>query len=139
MIFQNILVPVDLTEKNVKAVEMARDLASDSGARVILLHVIETLDLPFEEVEDFYKKLEENARAEMDALADPLRAAEIEFDRELRYGKRAEEIVYFAEENPVDLIVLNSHRVDPENPGASWTTISYAVAILAGCPVLLIK
>lgn len=137
--FQRILVPVDLTEKNARAVEMARDLANDSGGKVILLHVIETLDLPFEELEDFYKKLEDKAREKMDALADHLRSAEIEFDRELRYGKRTEEIIYFAEENPVDLLILSSHRVDPSNPGKSWTTLSFQIAILAQGPVLLVK
>ena len=137
--FEKVLVPVDLTEKNLRAIDMARDLASDSGGRVILLHVIETLDLPFEELEDFYQKLEEKAREELDELADRLRAAEMEFDLELRYGKRAREIVYFTEENPVDLIVMSSHRVDPEDPGMSWTSISYQVAILAQGPVLLVK
>lgn len=137
--FQNVLVPVDFTEKNVRAIDLARDLANDSGGRVILLHVIETLDLPFEELESFYQKLEERARQELDQQADRLRAAEMEFDLELRYGKRAHEIIDFAEENPVDLIVMSSHRVDPDDPGMSWTSISYQVAILAQGPVLLIK
>ena len=44
--FRRLLVPVDLTPKNVRAVEAARDLATQSGGEVFLLHVIETLDRP---------------------------------------------------------------------------------------------
>lgn len=137
--FSTILVPIDLTEKNVAAVDMARELAGDVGGKVILLHVIETLDLPFEELEDFYAKLEQKARAGMNELADRFRASSIEFDLELRYGKRAQEIIDYSRDKPVDLIILSSHRVDPENPGMSWTTISYQIAILAQGPVLLVK
>jgi nucleotide-binding universal stress UspA family protein len=38
--FHRILVPVDLTDKSLGAVDLARDLASHSDAEVILLHVI---------------------------------------------------------------------------------------------------
>lgn len=137
--FQRILVPVDLTQKNTHAVETARDLAAESGGTVTLLHVIETLDLPFEELEGFYARLEEKARRAMDEMAAPLQEAGLSFARRVSYGRRAEEIVDFAAEEDSDLIILSSHRIDLENPGSSWTTLSYKVAILAQCPVLLVK
>jgi universal stress protein A len=137
--FQRILVPVDLTQKNARAVETARDLASESGGTVTLLHVIETLDLPFDELEGFYARLEQKARRAMDEMAAPLQEAGLSFARRVSYGKRAEEIVDFAAEEDSDLIILSSHRIDLENPGSSWTTLSYKVAILAQCPVLLVK
>ncbi len=137
--FQRILVPVDLTQKNTHAVKTARDLAAESGGTVTLLHVIETLDLPFEELEGFYARLEEKARRAMDEMAAPLQKAGLSFARRVSYGRRAEEIVDFAAEEDSDLIILSSHRIDLENPGSSWTTLSYKVAILAQCPVLLVK
>ncbi len=137
--FQRMLVPVDLTQKNAHAVETARDLAAESGGTVTLLHVIETLDLPFEELEGFYARLEEKARRAMDEMAAPLQEAGLSFARRVSYGRRAEEIVDFAVEEDSDLIILSSHRIDLENPGSSWTTLSYKVAILAQCPVLLVK
>jgi universal stress protein A len=137
--FQRILVPVDLTQKNTHAVETARDLAAESGGTVTLLHVIETLDLPFEELEGFYARLEEKARRAMEEMAKPLQEAGLSFARRVSYGRRAEEIVEFAAEEDSDLIILSSHRIDLENPGSSWTTLSYKVAILAQCPVLLVK
>ncbi len=137
--FQRILVPVDLTQKNAHAVKTARDLAAESGGTVTLLHVIEALYLPFEELEGFYARLEEKARRAMEEMAEPLQEAGLSFARRVSYGRRAEEIVDFAAEEDSDLIILSSHRIDLENPGSSWTTLSYKVAILAQCPVLLVK
>jgi nucleotide-binding universal stress UspA family protein len=136
--FQRVVVPVDLTPRNAKAVDVARRLVGDGGS-VVLLHVIETLDLPFEELEDFYRKLEEKAMETMAEMAGPLRDAGVPFDQNVRYGDRAEEIVAFSREDGADLVLLTSHRVDLESPGSSWTTLSYKVAILAQCPVLLLK
>lgn len=137
--FRKLLVPVDLTEKNRRAVEVARELALEAEGQVTLLHVIETLDLPFEELEDFYGRLERQAQEVMGRLAEPLQAVGIPFREQVVYGKRAEEVVSWAEEEGVDLIILSSHRVNLEDPGAGWATLSYKVAILAQCPVLLVK
>lgn len=137
--FRKILVPVDLTPKNVSAIAVAARLADDQEAEVTLLHVVETLDLPWEEVEDFYQRLEHRARTAMDEMSEPLSARGIPNSREVAFGKRAEEVVGHAEEQGFDLIVLSSHRIDLERPAADWTTLSYKVAILAQCPVLLVK
>jgi hypothetical protein len=55
------------------------------------------------------------------------------------YGQRTKQIVDFAIEHRVDLIIMASHRIDPDRPGHDWSSISYAVAILSPCPVLLAK
>jgi hypothetical protein len=39
----------------------------------------------------------------------------------------------------IDLIVLNSHRIDLKNPGAGWGTWSYKIGILSQRPVLPVK
>jgi hypothetical protein len=55
------------------------------------------------------------------------------------FGSRAHEIVRYAVETGVDLIVLSSHRLDPQNPSVGWGTVSYKVGILSKYPVLLVK
>ncbi len=138
--FKKVLVPVDLTDKNAHAVSVAGRLADRTNGSVTLLHVIETLELPFEEVADFYATLEEQAKPRLAELAAPLVEEGFDtVDRVIIYGKRADEVARYAEDNGIDLIVLSSHRVDPTNPGLSWATLSYQVAILAQCPVLLVK
>lgn len=137
--FEKILVPVDLTPKNRRAVEVARNLALQAGGSVSLLHVIETLDLPFEELKDFYDRLERQALAHMARLTEPLEHAEVPFEAHVLYGDRSERITRFARERAIDLIVMESHRVEPGVPGKGPTTISYRVAMVADCPVLLVK
>lgn len=138
--FDRILVPVDLTEKNRVAVEAAAELAGQSGGEICLLHVVETIeDVPFAELEDFYDRLQERAEAAMEPMATELRGAGLEVHRRILFGKRAPEIVRFAEEWGADLILLSSHPIDPDSPQLPWATISYRVAILARCPVLLVK
>jgi len=138
--FSKMLVPVDLTDKNLEAVETAGRLAKLAGATVTFVHVIETLELPFEELQDFYEEMEKQAELKMAQLAAPLVAQGFEtVERVVVYGHRAEEVARYADENGFDLLVLSSHRVNPEAPGRSWATLSYKVAILAQCPVLLVK
>ncbi|HKK08193.1 MAG TPA: universal stress protein [Gemmatimonadota bacterium] len=138
-VFQRILVPVDLTEKNRHVVEWAAELARWSDGSVTLLHVIEPLDLPFEELEDFYEELEAKAAASMEKMVETLRAAGVECRRQVVYGERAREIVEYAEENGSDLILLSSHRQDLDDPTRNLGTLSHKVAILAQTPVLLVR
>jgi nucleotide-binding universal stress UspA family protein len=138
--FQSVLVPTDLTDQSTPALDVARKLALEDGAHVTVLHVIETLEIPSEELEDFYQELERKAAGHLERQARQLADAGVKaLGRVVVYGHRAEEVVKYAEANGIDLIVLSSHRVDPDNPGLNWATLSYKVAILAQCPVLLVK
>ena len=138
--FKRILVPLDFTDKNLRALEVAREIALQNRASVALLHVIETVEhLPFDELKSFYAKLEATARSRMDMPACMLLEKGLVADPEVVYGKRAEEIVKYAAANEVDLIVMSSHKIGPDQPGHGWATISYKVAVLAQCPVLLVK
>lgn len=136
--FHNVLVPVDLTDRNRRALETAGRLAGEHG-EVTLLHVIETLDLPFDELEDFYQRLHDRAHAEMDRMAEPLSASGLSVIQRVSYGNRLREILAYAEENPTDLIVMSSRRLDPAAPPAGFATLSHQVAILSQVPVLLAK
>ncbi len=138
--FQRILVPVDLTEKSLTGVDRAYDLAVQSRAEVILLHIIETVEyIAFDEMKQFYESLEKSARSGLREFAERFKSAGLIVSEAVVYGRRARAIVDFAMDNSVDLILLASHRIDPDRPGHDWSSISYAVAILAPCPVLLVK
>lgn len=138
--FEKILVPVDLTEKNRRAVQQARDLATSATSEIALLHVIEELeDASFEELEGFYTRLEEKAHRELAALARIVDEAGVAVRTEVVYGKRVREILRFAEEHGSDLVVLGSHAIDREHATEGWATVSYQVAILARCTVMLVK
>ncbi len=141
--FRNILVPVDFTLKNEAALSTALDLARggpSEPAKVTLLHVIETIEhVEFDEMKDFYRGLETRAAAKLFGMEERFKTAGIPVYHEILYGKRAEAIVQHAEEREMDLIVLSSHKVDRDHPALSVGTISYRIAIVARCPVLLVK
>ncbi|HXG11330.1 MAG TPA: universal stress protein [Gemmataceae bacterium] len=138
--FKKILVPVDLTDKHRQAVDIAADLAGSSRGEVTLLHVIELIPgLPVEEEKEFYQRLQRKARAHLDKLLDRLIQRQVTARSEIILGNRTSEVIRFAQQTDTDLIVLTSHRIDLENPGAGWGSLSYKIGILSQCPVLLVK
>lgn len=136
--FQHILVPVDFAAGGERALELALGIARLGESKVSVLHVIELIaDTSFEELEGFYRKLMRQAQARMRALLEAHPAQEI--TPHVRYGQRVQEIIRFVRDEAVDLIVMRSHKIDPEDPASGWGTISYKVGILAPCPVMLVK
>jgi nucleotide-binding universal stress UspA family protein len=140
VVFQNILLPVDLSNRHGKALKIAAGLALQSGGEVSVFHVIELLQGTSQQEEAaFYRRLEAKARAHLEQLQAQLKEQGVRAKTLLVYGDRAAQIVRYAVEADSDLIVLSSHRVSFEDPGLTWSTLSYKVGILAQCPVLLVK
>ena len=138
--FKQILVPVDFSEQNKLALAMALDLGKLSGGMVHLLHVIKLIEGDtYDEFAGFYRKLETQAQTRMDKLLTAVSQTDIDVEPHIVVGNRVQEILFFAEENNVDLILMNSHKIDPDNPDEGWGTISQKVGILAQCPILLVK
>jgi nucleotide-binding universal stress UspA family protein len=106
---------------------------------ITLLHVIELIqDMPYPDFEDFYRGLEVQAEANLEPASNQARGS-TRLETRVVFGKRVQEILRFAETSKVDLLVLQSHPIDPTDPTRNWGTISYRVAILATCPVMLVK
>jgi nucleotide-binding universal stress UspA family protein len=138
--FQRILVPVNFTPADRRALTAAGELAQAGGAAVTLIHVIEVLPrIGFKELQSFYGMLQDRALKKMTLMAGALSREGVRAAIEIPYGKRAEEIVRYAAEKKIDLIVLSSHQVDLRRPDRGLGTISYKVGILSRCPVLLLK
>jgi nucleotide-binding universal stress UspA family protein len=139
-VFKKILVPVDLSDTHQQAIEIAGRLAGEGDGQVTLLHVVEVIPgLWVEEERDFYDRIEAAARDHLSRIGRELEKLHVPRREEIIFGNRAEEIVRYATEMGVDLIVLSSHRIDLKNPGAGWGTLSYKIGILSQCPVLLVK
>lgn len=138
--FKNILVPTDLSTKSVKALDIAIKLGSESNSKITLLHVIETIeDVDYEEFGEFYEKLKARAEKKMDEMIHDKKMEQVNISREIAFGKRVKEIVRFAYENGIDLIILSSHKIEKIDAAEGWATISYRVGILAHCPVMMVK
>ena len=138
--FRHILIPVDFSERNRAAVDIACDMAKQSAARITLIHVIETIEyISVTEMRDFYNRLERSAREGITELSESLSGESIPVENVILLGKRHDEIIRFAIDNQVDLILMSSHRVDPDRPTANFGSISYRIAVLSPCAVLLLN
>ncbi|MGD9161058.1 MAG: universal stress protein [Desulfobacteraceae bacterium] len=139
--FKNILVPADLTEKSIRALEIAVGMAKNNACRITLLHVVETIDDDEgeEEFREFYNRLADRAAKKMAELANKYGTDKIDIHTEIIYGKRVPEIVKYASEKEIDLIILSSHKIEDMGSMDGWATISYRVGILAPCPVMMVK
>lgn len=139
--FKNILVPTDLTDKSIKALEIAAAIKKDAPYRITLLHVVETIDDDEgeEEFSEFYNKLADRAGKKLAELVNQYGTDKIDIRTEIIYGKRVSEIVKYASKKEIDLIILSSHKLEDMESMGGWATISYRVGILAPCPVMMVK
>ncbi len=143
------LVPVDGSERALKAVELASDLADKYGAKLVLLHVSTTRKLPdsvkhFLEVEHIQEPpawLYESAvadhilqKAEERAKARGLTAVQTA----VRDGDPARVIVEFAKQQKIDAIVMGTRGVS-DLRGLFMGSVAHKVSHLAECTVVAVK
>ena len=142
-IYKNVLVAVDLTQSAERVVKRALPYASEAGVTIRFIHVVDyipymgfgegalinpTYTLPREE-------LESNAREPLQKLFSKLDISDPELV--IEFGTAATEIVRYAEEQDIDLIVLGSHG----RHGVKLLLGSSANAVLhhAPCDVLAVR
>jgi len=136
--FKHLLVPVDLSDRNARLLDVALSLARSGGARVTLLHVVHRIsNTSLREFQAFYRKLERQSRRKLDAAARPFVVRGVPIRTAVVIGEPAREIVRASVAHRVDLVVMGSHRVRPG--GRGWGTTSYKVGIACQCPILLVK
>jgi len=138
--FHHIVVPLDLVDHHSKTIDTALNLAKQFDGEVILVHVIELISgMAKEEARDFYGRIEERAGEFLKEVGVSFQEAGVRWRHDVVFGKTAVEIAQFAERMHADLILLSSHRFDPEIEGSGWATSSFRVGILSPCSTLLIK
>jgi nucleotide-binding universal stress UspA family protein len=96
-------------------------------------------DVPYAELEGFYKDLENKARNKLVALCEEIHEREVNCSVQIVYGDRATEIVKMAEELRVDLIILHTDRTDSVSEADTMGTIPFKVTALSSCPTLIMK
>ncbi|MDQ1336602.1 MAG: hypothetical protein QG552_3552 [Thermodesulfobacteriota bacterium] len=138
--FKNILVPTDFSDNDRNALNIAVKICSVENGKIHLLHVIEVIaNTTFDEFKDFYTKLEKRSFKDLNGMIAPFQGGQADMVPAVGYGNRAQEILRYAHEHQIDLIIMKSHRIDVEDRAQGWGTISYKVGILAQCPVMLVK
>lgn len=138
--YQRILLPLDLTEHHAHALERAAELAKRSDAELRLLHVVETVaGVDFESEQDFYRRFYERSQEKLAAKADQLTKQGCSVEFTTTYGNRGDEILQYAIEQEIDLMIVSSPALKPEDPRRGLASLSWKLGILAPCDVLLVK
>jgi nucleotide-binding universal stress UspA family protein len=138
--FKHILVPVDLSDRQGRMLKTACELASDNGARVTLLHVVQRVAaLAPRELRGFYQRLVKTSQRRLTLAAKPFVARGISVRVEVLIGEPVAEILRLAVVREADLVIMGSHKVSADRRSRGWGTISYRVGLLCQCPILLVK
>ena len=141
MTFERILVPTDFSETAGRALEYGRDLAKVFGAALHVLNVIpDPMTQPWagEASGIVIPDLLKTWQAEAERRLSELKPAEVPAERATRVGHAFVEIVRYAKEHDIDLIVMGTHG---RGAVAHMLLGSVAEKVVrkAPCPVLTVR
>lgn len=109
----SLVVPTDFSDCSLEALDEAVELAMHFGAKIHVLHCIETLSRMAlstkgeTDLQSFYQLLYNEADAQLAALEPRLRG--VDYDTAVKTGRAARSIVEYANEVDADLIVISTH------------------------------
>ncbi len=142
--FDDIVVPIDFSAHSLKAVEYATDLAQTFNSHLYFLHVIEQEIHPsfyaagvtsiFEIDHDLKERVVQNMQEFVEDFLDESMTTEYV----VREGKAHREIVEFAKEKGMDLIVIATHGLSGLEYLLLGSTTEKVVR-WATCPVFTVK
>jgi len=143
MAAQRFLVPLDFSEYATQALDYAINLGSKLGARLTLLHVIQSLPLggvdmgvtlPYTYIQDLEAEIMES----MNGYLERVTAAGLEGEIAVVHGVPFHEIIEMARAQQVDLIVMGTHgRTGLQH--VLLGSVAEKVVRLAPCPVLVAR
>jgi nucleotide-binding universal stress UspA family protein len=146
MVPKRILLCLDFSENSEPAARCAVDYAQAFGAELWLLHVIDTSQIGYPSIEervppdikDSVEGIQESVDKALALDADRYRSRVGDIETFSRIGLPAHEIVRFADDHQVELIVMGTH---------GWTGFKHLimgstaenVVRTSNCPVLTVK
>jgi nucleotide-binding universal stress UspA family protein len=141
MNIKKILFPTDFSHYNDRALSLASTLAAESSATLVIIHVDEMRDVNAALGEAGYLIAttlddREDVKQQLETVLPTV--ATVNYEHHYRKGSPVVEILTFAEEENIDLIVMASHG----RTGLSrllMGSIAEGVMRKAHCPVLIVK
>lgn len=142
---RRLLVPTDFSEHSRHALVYAVAFAEKFGAKMFVLHILQDLAVYQPDAVTIgppptppLEQLSAAARTSLERLSAEFRLERFSVQQEVREGSPVEEIVEFAAEKDIDLIVLGTH-------GRGWLahvllgSVAEKVVRKAPCPVLTVR
>ncbi|WP_418280770.1 universal stress protein [Halorubrum sp. DTA98] len=140
--YDDVLVPTDGSEAVERAIDHAIRLATDHDATIHALYVVDRRiatansgELHDEIVADLESQGEEAVATVADRAAD----AGLDVETSVRHGTPDKEIVAYADDEGMDVIVMSPEGKSPRERIRSLGSVSDRVADDASVPVFLIK
>jgi len=116
MDIKSILYPTDFSEGSLQALQFATELVKRFNAKLFVVHVVQEMRytggffVPHTSMDVLYKEVTEAAEKELDKYGiEELREFKDLVERRVIRGVPHEEIINFAKENKVDLIIIGAH------------------------------
>lgn len=141
---KNLLFPTDFSDFSAYAASFAVAFARDYGAKLHVLHVIElplgmpdALALKTSESE-LREKTRELAQKELESAATPETVRDLAYEFACVKGKPFVEIIKFARDRKIDMIVMGTHGRSAVESAVLGST-SEKVVRKAPCPVLTVR
>ncbi len=144
MEIKSILFPTDFSEGSAQALQYAVDLANRYGAKLYLLHIIYDIAkgagwyVPHISMDQLYKDIEEGAKKELERFGNEEIGGFKNVERAVIKGVPHEEIINFAKNNKIDLIVIGTHSRKGLDRILFGSTAAQVVRF-APCPVLTVR
>jgi len=139
---KRILAPMDFSETSEVAVRYAAELSKGFGATLHILHVLEQTELIEEGLGlplSLDKDIEHEARKRLSGvLTEPQAKSLKSVEFALRAGSSATEIVSYAKEHGIDLIVMGTHG-RTFVPHLLMGSVAEKVVRRAPCPILVVR
>jgi nucleotide-binding universal stress UspA family protein len=143
--YKTILCPVEFSDPSMRALEYALRLAQETDAHLILVHVIEGLaeetiptELSHFTVPEYFRFLEQDARARLKAAVPVDARAWCTPDERVAFGKASRTIVQLAGEEAADIIVMGVHGAGALGRRLFGSTTHHVIRE-AHCPVLTLR
>jgi nucleotide-binding universal stress UspA family protein len=141
---KRILFPTDFSDFSKYAASFAVSFACDYGAKLYVLHVAETphdlsgtlsAKAPLDEIRE---KAAELAAQELESASTPEMMAKLDYEVHCVGGKPFMEIITFAREKEVDMIVMGTHGRSALGAAMMGSTAEKVVR-KASCPVFTVR
>jgi nucleotide-binding universal stress UspA family protein len=116
MDIKSILYPTDFSEGSLQALQLATELVKRFNAKLFIVHVVQETRytggffVPHISMDVLYKEVAEAAEKDLDKYGiEELREFKDVVERRIIRGVPHEEIVNFAKDNKIDLIIIGAH------------------------------
>jgi len=144
MEIKKILVPVDFSENSAKIVRFAQFLADKCKAEMYFVFVVQSFEdysgffVPHMPVARFEEELLQSAEKKMKEFLGEHLASGIPHRGKVLSGDVAEEIILYAEEEKIDLIVMGTHGYKGLEK-ILFGSVAEKVVKTASCPVMTVN